>query len=85
MTHPMVGRTPCPVCDHADSRVICTKRVPSGPFALIRRRECRSCGFKWYIAQAPEVLVEKVKWTQRGNRDVFQIAEVIPMESDVKI
>ena len=74
-----VAQLPCPVCGHEKSRVISTKPVEEGPFALIRYRRCESCDFRWYVGQGPEVMLESVKWVK--NKD-FRIKSVVPMKQE---
>ena len=80
-THKYVAQLPCPVCGESKSYVISTKPVENGPFALVRYRRCASCGFKWYVGQGPEVLLESVKWNGRDKKN-FQILDAVPMKQE---
>ena len=62
------GITDCPKCGSQNSRVIMTKPVTDGPFALVRRRVCKSCDHRWYTAQAAEVYAASVDWSGTGPR-----------------
>ena len=77
--HKFVAPLPCPVCGHEKSKVISTKPVETGPFHLVRRRRCISCGFKWYVGQGPEVMVEKVNWVRNGE---FEVHSLVPMQEE---
>lgn len=60
------GNTDCPKCGSQNHRVMMTKPVADGPFALVRRRVCKSCDHRWYAAQAAEVYVASVDWSGTG-------------------
>ena len=47
----------CPKCGSFDVRVVTTKKTVDGPFETVRRRYCKSCDYRWYTAQEPEVFV----------------------------
>ena len=47
----------CPKCGSFNVQVITTKKTVEGPFETVRRRYCRSCEYRWYTAQEPEVFI----------------------------
>ena len=71
------AQLPCPVCGSANRRVISTKPIETGPYALIRRCRCLSCDFRWYVGQGPEVMLESVNWVRSKD---FRIHSVVPMD-----
>ena len=62
------GITDCPKCGSQNSRVVLTKPVKNGRFALVRRRRCVDCGERWYTAQAPEVYISGVDWSKQKGQ-----------------
>lgn len=47
----------CPKCGSHNVHVVTTKKTVEGPFETVRRRNCRSCDYRWYTAQEPEVFI----------------------------
>jgi transcriptional regulator NrdR family protein len=47
----------CPKCNSFNVQVVTTKKTVEGPFETVRRRNCRSCDYRWYTAQEPEVFI----------------------------
>ncbi len=45
----------CKKCGSFQVKVVTTKKTVDGPYEVVRRRHCQSCGFRWYTAQKPEV------------------------------
>lgn len=64
------GITDCPECGSQNSRVVLTKPVKNDRFAVIRRRRCVTCGHRWYTAQAPEVYISGVNWSQQDGQSI---------------
>lgn len=57
----------CPHCDSHNIHVVTTKQTANGPYKVVRRRACRSCGHRWYTAQKPEVNISRyMQW--EGDR-----------------
>jgi len=70
----------CPVCDSFNVHVVTTKQAANGPYKVVRRRGCRSCGFRWYTAQKPEVNISRyMRW--EGDR----IRITLPVELDESV
>jgi len=57
----------CPACGNVRTKVVITRDVLSGPFAVVRRYVCQKCNHRWYAAQHPEVLVRGVSYADNGS------------------
>ena len=71
----------CPECGNVRTKVVITRSILEGPYEVVRRYVCKNCGWRWYAAQGPEVLVYCVKYTDNGS----MVDSVRPLELDKQI
>ena len=66
-------------------RVVTTKRTVDGPYEIVRRRRCTSCDFRWYTAQAPEVIVDSDVMTWVGDEIKLKIHPLFGLPSEFEV
>ena len=73
----------CPECDSYSVRVVTTKQSAGGPYTVVRRRACRSCGHRWYTAQKPEVNISRYMQWEGDRIRITLPAEIVeqPVET----
>lgn len=64
---------PKPECGSFNCRVVTTKQTTGGPYQVVRRRRCVSCGHRWYTAQQAEIEITSDQMVWAGDEISLKI------------